>query len=160
MIAVAIAVCGGFAVLFALLAFFQRTLYGSAFCLLVVLLQVAASFYLMGARLLGCIQALVYAGAIAVLVVMAVMASPPRVKELWSGGIPKWLAWLAILVPALEFAGFARFAGSADGAAAALPLLEKQMALLLFGRWALLTEVVGLLILLAALSVVREDAHG
>ncbi|MBI4425900.1 MAG: NADH-quinone oxidoreductase subunit J [Elusimicrobia bacterium] len=70
--------------LFAVLLVFQKTLYGSAICLLAVLLQVAAMFFAWGAELLGLMQVMVYAGAIMVLVVIATMTGPTRVERPWA----------------------------------------------------------------------------
>jgi len=150
-------ICGACAVLFAVLALFQRSLYASAMCLLVVLLQVAAAYFLMGARLLGLIQVLVYAGAVMVLLVVAVMASPPRLSERWAGGMPKWLAWLAVVLPAAELAMILRSVSGAPAPLRAGPGIDLRMALMLFGPYAPLTEAAGLLVLVAALSILKES---
>ncbi|MBI5242917.1 MAG: NADH-quinone oxidoreductase subunit J [Elusimicrobia bacterium] len=158
MAATALAICGGCAVLFAAFALFQRTLYGSALCLLAVLLQVGAAYFLIGAPLLGLIQVLVYAGAVMVLLVVAVMSSPPQLNEPWAGGTAKWLAWLAVLAPAAELLSLLRAASGAPAALQRAPAaLERQMAFLLFGPYAPLTEIAGLLVLVAALSILRES---
>jgi len=150
--------CGAGAVVFAALALFQRTLYGSALCLLGVLLQVAGAYFLAGARLLGLLQVLVYAGAVMVLLVIAVMSSPPRLARPFAGTPPAWLGWLALLLPFAELLAFLRLAGPADGAPWRwTPGLETQTASLLFGAYAPLTEAVGLLVLVASLSILREE---
>jgi NADH-quinone oxidoreductase subunit J len=155
-ITAAVAVCAAAAILFAVLALFQRSLYGSALCLLVVLLQVAALYFLLGARLLGLLQVLIYAGAVMVLIVIAVMASAPRVEKLWADGPPRSLAWVALAVPLLELLVLAPLARDAAPALPPAAALERGTALLLFGPYAPLTEALGLLVLVAALAVVRE----
>lgn len=155
----AFAVCGGLAVLFAVCALFARTLYGAAMCLLGVLLETAVLFALLGAPLLGLLQVLIYAGAVMVLIVIAVLASPPRLARPWAElSVPRALAWLA---PLAALAGILAALGTIGGQAAlpyAGPELERGMARLLFGPWALATEAVGLLVLVASLSVVKEGA--
>ncbi|MBI3297406.1 MAG: NADH-quinone oxidoreductase subunit J [Elusimicrobia bacterium] len=153
------AVCGGLAVLFAAAALFQKTLYGAAMCLLGVLLETAVLFILLGSPLLGFLQVLVYAGAVMVLVVIAILASPPKLSGRWAElNVPRPVAWLA---PLAAFAGLMA-AGQSLGGVHALPqagpALERAMARLLFGPWALATEAVGVLVLIASLSVLKEDA--
>lgn len=156
----AYAVCGGLAVILAVTALFQRTLYGAAMCLLGVLLETAALFVLVGAPMLGFLQVLVYAGAVMVLIVIAILSSPPRLTHRWAEDpAPRWLAWSA---PAAAFAALLACGPSLCAAPSALPAagpaLELAMARLLFGPWALATETVGLLVLVASLSVLKEDA--
>ena len=157
MIETAFSICGACAVLFAVLALFQRSLYASAMCLLVVLLQVAAAYFLIGAQLLGLIQILVYAGAVMVLLVVAVMASPPLLAKPWADGMLKWLAWLAVLFPAAELLAILRLSSGAPLILRAAPDMDRRMAALLFGPYAPLTEAAGLLILVAALSILKES---
>ena len=155
----AFALCGGLAVVFAAAALFQKTLYGSAMCLMGVLLETAALFVLLGADLLGFIQVLVYAGAVMVLIVIAILSAPPRVAQPWTdSAFPKAASWL---VPAALFAALLS-AARAGGLQAALPHagaeLQREMARILFGPWAVALEAVGILVLIASLAVIREDA--
>lgn len=156
----ALAIFGVVAVIFALLLLFQRTLYGSAICLLGVLLQVAAIFFAIGAQLLGLMQVLVYAGAIMVLIVVAVMAAPARLERLWAGyQAPAGLAALVLFLMAAELGLVLVFRGPPQPGALvkAGSILEGELAALLFGPAALVTEAVGVLILVAALSTVGMD---
>lgn len=148
---------GVLALLFAIGALFQKNLYGSAVCLLAVLLQVAALFFVQGARLLGLLQVLVYAGAVMVLLVIAVMSTAVRPANLWGEGPSKGLVCLLIAALLADFAALGRGLSAAAPLCASFPGLEKEMAALLFGPCALMTEAVGLLVLLAALSVVEEE---
>lgn len=159
MIFVGLAVAGILAAVFAFLTLFQKTLYAGALCLLGVLLQVAIIYFLLGAQLLALIQILVYAGAVMVLIVVAVMAAPPRLKQLWADiGMSRWLAAGTLAVPA-SVIGFlcARAAASVIIGAWAIPSLERDMAGLLFGPYALLTETAGLVILLSALALIVAE---
>lgn len=155
-----LAIFGGLAALFAVLMLFQRTLYGSALCLLLVLLQVAGIFFAIGAQLLALMQVLVYAGAIMVLIVIAVMAAPPRLERLWAARrAPPALSALVLVVLAVEFLLVIVVGGPAlppvESTVGALRL-EREMAGALFGRFAPVTEAVGVLLLVAALAVVRQ----
>lgn len=153
----ATALAGAAAILFAVLALFQRTLYGSALFLLGVLLQVAAIFYLMGAPLLAFIQVLIYAGGVMVLIVVATMADPSPIPDLWARlGLHRGALPLAFLMLALEAAVFLRGGAPGSGAGAAAQV-ERAMAGTLFGAQAPLTELVGVLALVAALAAVPEE---
>lgn len=156
----AFAVCGLLAVILAVAALFQRTLYGAAMCLLGVLLETAALFVLVGSPMLGFLQVLVYAGAVMVLIVIAILSSPPKLAHRWAEDpVPGLLAWAA---PVVAFAALIACGPALCSGASPLPYagpaLEKAMARLLFGPWALAVEAVGLLVLVASLSVLKEDA--
>src|ERR1035437_1124714 len=71
----AVILAGAVAAAFAGVMLFSRSLYVSAVCLLVVLLQTGLIFLLRGAALLGFLQVMVYAGAVMVLVVVTIMAT-------------------------------------------------------------------------------------
>lgn len=145
---------------FSFLMLFQRSLYSAAICLLGVLLQIAVLYFLAGAQLLALIQVLVYAGAIMVLIVVAAMAAPPRAKELWvRGKVSPWLAAAALVIPAFEAGAFCiRAAGmTMIWSRSAPPSLEPGMAQLLFGPYALMTETVGIIILVSALALALAD---
>ena len=157
-----LAVAGALAVFFAVLMVFQSTLYGSALCFMGVLVQIAAVFYVLEARLLAFLQILVYAGAIMVLVVTAIMASPPKLGGLWAvPGLPRPLVLLVLGAAAAELAAFAVLGlVPAVGAMPPWPGLQADFSSVLFGPYALLTETVGLMILLAALAVVEAWRPG
>jgi|SRR5581483_2473377 len=154
------AAAGGLAAVFAFLMLFQRTMYSAALCLLGVLLQVAVLYFMAGAQLLALIQVLVYAGAIMVLIVIAAMAAPPRAKRLWAQGkVSPWLSVATLAVPALEAGYFCLRSSPASIWMRTAPAsLERGMAQLLFGPYALMTEVVGVIILVSALALVLAEA--
>ena len=153
----ALAAAGLGAVLFAILTVFQRNLYASALCLLAVLLKVAAIFFLLGAQLLGFLQILVYAGAVMVLIVVAVMSSPVRISSPWSDfKLPVWLVSLVLAAPLLELLLAATLSGGNAPLPPAVPALERAMAGVLFGRFALMTEAVGLAVLIVSMALLQE----
>jgi len=154
-----LAVSGVVAGLLAVLMFLQKSLYSSAICLMGVLLQVAAIYLLLGAQILAFLQVLVYAGAIMVLIVIAIMAAPPRLGSLWAENhLPSWLLGLIFGLAATEacLALASRRGGSVPWSVVTRAL-EMDMAGLLFGRYALMTESAGLLILLSALALLRYE---
>ncbi|HAM36279.1 MAG TPA: hypothetical protein DEB40_09445 [Elusimicrobia bacterium] len=143
---------GAAAIVFAALMIFQRSLYAAAVCLLAVLLQAAVLFYACGARLLAFLLILIYAGAVAVLIVVAIsVASVRPAQSRWSRMGLRWpLITAGFLLPALE-AGLLMARRSPPVPAAADDLLVGRF---LFGPYAAATEAVGLLMLFAALAVV------
>lgn len=154
----ALLLAGALGGIFALLMLFQATLYASALCLLVVLMQVAAIFYLLGAPLLGFLQVMIYAGAIMVLVVVTVMATPEKLEGLWCGlTMPRPLAFGVLAAAAAEIAVLALSAagGTPMGELPPWPSLQTELAGILFGRYAVLTEALAVMIFVAALAVVE-----
>jgi NADH-quinone oxidoreductase subunit J len=154
-IAMYLALCAAF--LFSLGLIFQKSLYKSAICLLGILMQVAVMFYLAGSPLLAFLQVMIYAGAVIVLLVITIMASPLPAESPWSGlPVAKPLA-LAVLA-ALAIEGYLVFFASVP--AANLPInmgLDTKLGPFLFGPYALATEAVGFLMLLAALAVLTVE---
>lgn len=147
----ALPAAGTLAVAFALLTPFQKSLYSSALCLLGSLMSAAALYFLLGCPLLGWMQVLVYAGAVMVLVVVSVMTSPARPGSRWaSWDLPRWLIWALLVLPLPALGISAAIGGAPQPAFAGL---EKRMAALLFGDLAVMTEAVGLLILISSLAV-------
>jgi NADH-quinone oxidoreductase subunit J len=152
---IALLLAGFLAGLFAVLMLFQATLYASALCFLVVLEQIAAFFDLLGSPLLAFLQVLLYAGAIMVLVVVSIMATPPRLRRLWmEASLPRPLIVLALVLAALEFGTVIQI-GALNPELPAWPALQSDLAAALFGRYAVYTEVVAVLIFLATLAVVE-----
>ncbi len=140
---------------------FIRSLYVSAVCLLVVLLQTALIFLLRGAALLGLIQVMVYAGAVMVLVVITIMATGGEPNASFARfadfSFPRWLAALGLIAAAAEI-GLTLYVGGASRApvAPADPALAAGFASALFNSYALATEAVTFLMFLAALAVLPD----
>ncbi|MBI4375027.1 MAG: NADH-quinone oxidoreductase subunit J [Elusimicrobia bacterium] len=144
------------AVIFASFMLAQSSLFASSICLLAVLMQAATLFFLSGAPMLAFVQVLVYAGAVMVLIVVAVMASPgPAPASIWSRlSLPRPLVWAGLILPALEFA-LLLWAGAfpGGGSMGAALSTQNQIGPILFGPYALATEAVTLLMFLASLAV-------
>lgn len=143
---------GATAVVFAAMMVLQRSLYASAICLLVVLLQASVLFYFSGSPLLAFLQIMVYAGAVMVLVIVTIMSSPEPAERRWSGlSFPRWLAALGLLMPLVE-AGM-MMSRSGGGGLAHGASAQGAIGPVLFGPFSVATEAVGLLLFLAALAV-------
>jgi NADH-quinone oxidoreductase subunit J len=161
----AVVISAAVAAAFACVMVFNRSLYVSAVCLLVVLLQTGVIFLLRGAPLLGLLQVMVYAGAVMVLVVITIMATggEPEAgfQRLAEFSFPKWLAVLGLLAAAAEISATLIFTrADAAPSAPAAPWLSAAFATTLFKSYAPATEAVTLLMFLAALAVLpaKEDA--
>jgi NADH-quinone oxidoreductase subunit J len=141
--------------------FFSRSLYVSAVCLLVVLLQTGLIFLLRGAALLGFLQVMVYAGAVMVLVVITIMATGGEpsegFKRVADFSCPRWLAVLVLALVVFELGLTLSLGGGPEAAVApASPALAGAFATALFQSYALATEAVTLLMFLAALAVLPD----
>jgi NADH:ubiquinone oxidoreductase subunit 6 (subunit J) len=155
----AVFIAGVLAVLFASLMVLQRSLYVSAVCLLVVLTQAAALFFFSGAPLLAFLQVMIYAGAVMVLIVVAIMAAPaPAGERFMRLSLPWPLAVAGLLLPILEiFLSVARQGPAPRGLGLTLSV-EAAIGPILFGSYAVATEAVTLLLLLSALAIVTDRA--
>jgi NADH-quinone oxidoreductase subunit J len=154
----AVLIAGAVAVIFAAGMLFSRSLYISAVCLLVVLLQTALIFVLRGAPLLGLLQLMIYAGAVMVLVVITIMASGGAAADQRFADfcLPRPLAALGVAAVAAELA--LTFSSAPAHAAVAAPAggLAAAFSAELFHGYALATEAVTLLMFLAALSILPD----
>ena len=77
-----------------------RDIFRAALLLVVVFLAVAGLFVLMNAEFLAVVQVLIYAGAVAVLIIFAIMLT----REVQQGNLPNRLQPAAVLFPALLLA--------------------------------------------------------
>ena len=74
-----------------------RDIFRAALLLVVVFLGVAGAFVLMNAEFLAVVQVLIYAGAIAILIIFAIMLT----RDVQSGNLPNRLQAAAVLLPGL-----------------------------------------------------------
>ncbi len=77
-----------------------RDVFRAALLLVVVFLAVAGFFVMMNAEFLAVVQVLIYAGAIAILIIFAIMLT----REVQRGNLPNRLQPAAVLFPALLLA--------------------------------------------------------
>lgn len=147
---------GATAVVFAVLMILSRSLYASAMCLMVVLVQASVLFYFSGSPMMGFLQIMIYAGAVMVLVVVTIMAAPAKVERRWGGiSLPQPLAIGGLLLPVVEVLLMMNRADPA-GTMVRTHASGAQDALgaVLFGPYAIATEAVGLLLFVSALAMV------
>lgn len=160
----AVILAGAVAAAFAGVMLFSRSLYVSAVCLLVVLLQTGLIFLLRGAALLGFLQVMVYAGAVMVLVVVTIMATggePGAGFERFADfSFPRWVAAAGFAVFVAVIAAALKVGASSGPVSPADPALAGGFSSALFSSYALATEAVTLLMFLAALAILpgKEDA--
>ncbi|MDD5657323.1 MAG: NADH-quinone oxidoreductase subunit J, partial [Elusimicrobia bacterium] len=151
---------GAAAVGFAVLMFFQRSLYAAAICFLAVLLQAAVLFYACGARLLAALVVLVYAGAVAVLIVVSIQSSggafaAGKTQARFSSlGVPRPLAWAGFAAAWAEAAALL-MRGAALGPGPVFGRGDLSLGPALFGPYAVAVEAAGFLIL--AVSLARSE---
>lgn len=152
----AMSLAGAAAVAFAGLMVVQRSLYASAICLLLVLLQAGVFFFFSGAPLLAFLQVMISAGAVMVLVVVTIVAAPVPVEERWSSlSLPWPLAAAGLLLPLVELLLLVRGAPS-GGPLGDSWAIESRLGKLLFGSYGAATEAVTLLLFVAALAIVED----
>ena len=77
-----------------------RDIFRAALLLVVVFLGVAGTFVLMNAEFLAVVQVLIYAGAIAILIIFAIMLT----RDVQSGNLPNRLQAAAVVFPGLLLA--------------------------------------------------------
>ncbi|MBI5241721.1 MAG: NADH-quinone oxidoreductase subunit J [Elusimicrobia bacterium] len=154
-----VAFAGASAVVFATLMLAQRSLYSSAVCFLAVVLQAGVLLYASGARLLAVLLLLIYAGAVAALIVVAIQVAGGAAEvrgSRWSRlGLPWPLAAVGLLLPVCDGAILLLRAGAVRMPAAP-PAGDLALGPALFGPYAAAAEAVALLMLFAALAVVRS----
>lgn len=159
--AIAVSVAGGLAVVFAVLMMMQRSLYVASLCLLAVLLQTAVLFYLSGSPLLAFLQVMIYAGAVMVLIVVAIMATSASSDKVWNTLSLPWPVALLGLGLLLADLALVLARPGAAGPPSEGPVSAASIGTLLFGPYAAATEAVTVLMLLSALAIVgrREGAR-
>ncbi len=146
-----------------------RDVFRSALLLVLVFLTVAGLFFLLAAEFLGVVQVLIYAGAISILIIFAIMLT----QNVQEGNIPNRLQFAAVLLPALLLVALAFVAFDTDWRLIAdLPAVGGtavedeafrdntfKLSKLLLENYALAFAAAGALLLgsiIGALSLVRE----
>lgn len=144
---------GALALAAALLAVTRDAVVHGLLLLLAALVALAVAFFALAAPFAGAIQLLVYAGAVVavfVFVVMTVEAGPEaraRERALLAG------AWqVPAAVAALALVGMVAGLGG-GGAGAPAPSGAAALGLLMFGDWAVATELVSLLLIAGLIGV-------
>lgn len=151
-------IISGLTLLAALGVVFSRNIVHSALCLVVTFVGVAGLFFNLGAVFLGLVQILVYAGAISVLIIFAIMlvmrgeASQTNRFNL-SLGTHLWGVYITALLTAALFAvaWFSQFAQVKD-----LPVTDTvgALAVLMLGKYVVAFEVAAILLLVAVVGAI------
>ena len=87
-----------------------RDIFRAALLLVVVFLAIAGIFVMLNAEFLAVVQVLIYAGAIAILIIFAIMLT----REVQQGNLPNRLQPVAVLFPALLLAALVFVAVDTD----------------------------------------------
>ena len=87
-----------------------KDIFRGALLLVLVFLAVAGVFVMMNAEFLAVVQVLIYAGAIAILIIFAIMLT----REVQQGNLPNRLQPAAVLLPCLLLAAFVFVAVDTD----------------------------------------------
>ncbi len=137
----------------------QRNVLYSGLLLVVNFICLAALYIMMNAQFVGVVQIIVYAGAVMVLFLFAVMLLSGKRTEVVVGGLPgqRFLGALAVAVFAMEILallGGGLWRVAAPPAAAAGMGNVQAVAAVLFTRYLWAFEATGLLLLVALVGVV------
>jgi NADH-quinone oxidoreductase subunit J len=122
--------------------------------LIVAFLGTAALFFLLGAPLLAAFAVILYAGAIMVLILFAIMLFQPSPREF--GSVPQWgpATLLGIVFLAVAVAMVFKDPGSGNvlQSASAQP---KDFGRFLFEKYWLAVEIVSILLLVALVAIIQ-----
>jgi NADH-quinone oxidoreductase subunit J len=130
-----------------------RNVFHASLCFALAFLALAGIYLTLGAEFLAVIQILIYAGAIAVIIVFAIMLTPPAIghsnpsnrQRLWAGALS--LAALGLLV-----GGLARVNWPVPGPLRATS--AGTLGELMLTRYVLPFEVAGLILLVALMAAI------
>jgi len=149
--------CAAVAALAAVLVVVQKDVLHSALSLIVVLLALAGVYAGLGAWFIAAIQVIVYAGAIMVLFMFAIMVLESRREhpsKLASAHLKRLAAGLVGLALFLGMAGSAQAPVIGPAATGFAPSASvPELSTLLFGEFLLPFELVGILLLVAVVGV-------
>ncbi len=162
MSALAAILAGALALGAVLLAVTRPSVVHALMYLVAALVSLGAAFFALAASFAGALQILVYAGAVVavfVFVVMTVDASEAALETERRQLAAAWKAPAAISALAVLAVLAAALTGDGAPAAAADPPTATDLGLLLFGPWAVATELASLLLLAALVGVRHLGRH-
>jgi len=167
--------------IFSLVAVFNRDIFRAATALVFAFIFLGGVYLLLGAEFLAVVQLIIYAGAIAILILFAIMHSPAKIKSLQDASLIDFkphYSWAAALAVVLILAFFTVFffifydlfsLGKITVNNIKLTLshfanaffnIYKEDNLINGGKFFLLFELAGILILaaiLAAVSIAKKE---
>jgi NADH-quinone oxidoreductase subunit J len=148
------------AVIATVMAVATRVILHALLYLAVSLIAVAMVFYTLGAPFVAALEVIIYAGAIVVLFLFAVMLLAPQLGGLGAGGVrPR--AWIApVLLGAVLLGELVYVLASGQGVAASGgPVGPRAVGVALFGPYVLAVELASMLLLVALIGVRHLAAH-
>jgi NADH-quinone oxidoreductase subunit J len=148
------------AVVATLLAVTARVTLHALLYLAISLIAVALVFYTLGAPFVAALEVIVYAGAIVVLFIFAVMLLSPSESEVGLGGARRARHWIGPAVLALVLLGeIVYVVVGASGQAGAQAVPSRAVGVALFGPYALGIELASMLLLVALIGVGHIAGH-
>ena len=147
----------------------MQNIFRSALLLIVVFLAIAAQFVFLAAEFVGVVQLLIYAGAISILIIFAIMLT----RDVQRGNLPNKMQIPAVLISSLLLVTFVfvfidtdwhliqDFPGHKAILDQAFVNTPVRLAVLLMGNYSLAFLSAGLLLLgsiIGALTLVREKS--
>ncbi len=149
---------GGVSILGALGVVLFRNIVHSALSLVLTFLGVAAIYFQLNAGFLGVIQILVYAGAISVLIIFAVMLLMDKEVERTNLPTPRIKAWFAGLsITGMLLIAIIAAVGFSDWPKAALQGADNSVGLLaelMLGDYVMAFEAAAILLLVAVIGAI------
>jgi NADH-quinone oxidoreductase subunit J len=148
------------AVVATLLAVTARVTLHALLYLAMSLIAVALVFYALGAPFVAALEVIVYAGAIVVLFIFAVMLLSPSEIESGVGGARRVREWLVPVILALVLLAEAVYVVSGvAGQAGTRTVPSREVGVALFGPYALGIELASMLLLVALIGVGHIAGH-
>src|SRR5688572_3294983 len=158
----AFVIIAGLTVISAVAAMSLRNLVHCALCLTVTFAGLAAAYLKLNAQFVGLAQILIYIGAVAILIVFAILLTrsddqTPRAAIL----SPAWWAGLGVAIAVFAVLAAAICSSSVSNASptAAKPLTVQQIGDKLMTNYVLPLEVIGLLLTAAMIGAVIVAMH-
>ena len=146
---------------FGALAVSLRNIFHAALCLAAALFSVAGIFIFLGSEFVAVIQLLVYFGAIGILIIFAIMISPPALLRAETKSINKLFFCLAtsasLFFVLLAFFAKVTFPVAAPGVA---PIPLNRLGELLLTKFVFPFEVIALVLLLAIVGAIIHAWSG
>lgn len=139
---------------FAVLAVTLKNLFHAAFCFAAMLFGVSGIFIFLGSEFLAVVQILVYLGAIAVLIIFALMLSPPQFLETQKKPAWKLFFSLSIALSLLVLLGAFLLKRSSFQEVASAPPTLKKLGQEVLTHFVLPFEVIALVLLVAIVGAV------
>lgn len=145
---------------FAILAVTLKNLFHAALCLAAALFGVAGIFIFLGSEFLAAVQVLVYIGAITVLIIFALMLSPPQFLETGKKSVSKFFFCLAVSASLFMVLAALYLKFPVPAVEGARDFSLKHLGEVLLTKFVLPFEVIALVLLVAIIGAVIHAWEG